>query len=141
MFAQASSRNARGQQDQMMAKNPFHIHEDELGVDHLAEHNEAARTERAEDDYDERGHGPDDEDIEREGDDEENDDHDSQDEEDPASESSDEDESIDLTVQQDMDKLQNTFPHFKDDYRLIKRIGEGDYIALPSWLLSDMTFD
>ncbi|KAI3319803.1 kinase-like protein [Xylariaceae sp. AK1471] len=135
MFAQVPPRSAREQQDQMRAKDPFHIHEDELDVGHFAEHDEATQTERAEDDYDEREHGPDDEDMEREGDDE----HDSQDEDDAASESSDEDESIDLTVQQDMDKLQNTFPHFKDDYRLIKRIGEGTFSTV--YKAEDIRYD
>lgn len=45
-------------------------------------------------------------------------------EEDDASDSSD-DDSIDHTVQNDMDQLQNTFPGFRQKYRLIKRIGEG----------------
>ncbi|KAI1424293.1 kinase-like domain-containing protein [Xylaria sp. FL1777] len=120
-----------------MAKRPFHIHEDNLGVDDLSEgrgreQDEPARsqtesqsqTQRADDNYDEHEHGPDDEDVEREVEDRENDHHDDHD--DDASESSD-DESIDVTVQQDMEKLQQTFPHFRDGYRLIKRIGEGTF--------------
>ncbi|KAI1274978.1 kinase-like domain-containing protein [Xylaria sp. FL0933] len=122
-----------------MEKRRFQIHEDELATDHLEEeyeHEQAeparsqtesqSQTQRAEDDYDEYEQEPDDEDIEREVEEEENDDnHDRED--DDASESSGDDESIDRTVQQDMDKLQQTFPHFKDDYRLIKRIGEGTF--------------
>ncbi|KAI0803489.1 kinase-like domain-containing protein [Xylaria sp. FL0064] len=128
-----------------MEKRRFHIHEDELATDHLDEEYEheqvelarsqtesQSQTQRAEDDYDEYEHEPDDEDIEREVEDEENDDNqdrddDDDDDDDDASESSGDDESIDRTVQQDMDKLQQTFPHFKDDYRLIKRIGEGTF--------------
>jgi cell division control protein 7 len=41
------------------------------------------------------------------------------------SESSD-DEAVDVNVQQDMDKLQNSFPGFPQKYRLIKKIGEGE---------------
>ena len=49
------------------------------------------------------------------------------DDEEVYSESSDEDERIDLSVREDMEKLNNTFPDFKDNYRLIKRIGEGTF--------------
>ncbi|KAI3337995.1 kinase-like domain-containing protein [Ustulina deusta] len=119
-----------------MAKRPFHTHEDGLGVDHLLEEQKQdepagsqtesqSQTQRAEDDYDEHEHEHEDEDVEREAEDEEHDDHDDRD--DDASESSDDDESIDVTVQQDMEKLQQTFPHFRDGYRLIKRIGEGTF--------------
>ncbi len=38
---------------------------------------------------------------------------------------SDDDEPINRAVQEDMEKLQNAFPGFRDKYRLIKRIGEG----------------
>ncbi len=36
-----------------------------------------------------------------------------------------EDEPIDRTVQDDMERLQDCFPRFREKYRLIKRIGEG----------------
>lgn len=52
-------------------------------------------------------------------------------EEEDYSESDDEDAAVDLTVQEDMEKLQDTFPGFRQKYRLVKRIGEGW-----SWLLS-----
>ncbi|RYP79000.1 hypothetical protein DL769_003090 [Monosporascus sp. CRB-8-3] len=47
--------------------------------------------------------------------------------EDAETESSDDDEHIDLSVREDMEKLNNTFPNFRDNYRLIKRIGEGTF--------------
>ncbi|KAI1082546.1 kinase-like protein [Whalleya microplaca] len=47
-------------------------------------------------------------------------------EDDGDTDSSDDGDEID-SVQQDMDKLQDTFPNFKDNYRLIKRIGEGTF--------------
>ncbi|KAI0505405.1 putative cell cycle protein kinase [Xylaria bambusicola] len=118
-----------------MEKRSFHIHEDNLALDHMLgeqEQDELARsqsesqsqTQRAEDDYDEHEPEPDDDDDADGGaiEDKENDDHDED-----ASESSEDDESIDVTVQQDMEKLQQTFPHFRDGYRLIKRIGEGTF--------------
>jgi cell division control protein 7 len=115
----------------MMAKEPFRIHEDYVAVDQLSDQDDATQTDRGEDEYDEQGEQThDDDDMEREPDDENdngNDNHESQDDGDDAtSESSDDDEAIDRTVQQDMNKLQLTFPHFKNDYRLIKRIGEGN---------------
>ncbi|KAI0150818.1 kinase-like protein [Xylariaceae sp. FL1272] len=64
----------------------------------------------------------------------EDDDHDSN-----ASESSDEDEPMDSSVQHDMDKLQNTFPHFRDNYRLIKRIGEGTFSTV--YKAEDVKYD
>ena len=50
------------------------------------------------------------------------------DEEEEDDESSD-DELVDRSVQADMDKLQRDFPGFRDEYRLIKRIGEGRFSA------------
>ncbi|KAI1302897.1 putative cell cycle protein kinase [Xylaria venustula] len=139
MFARVGSHDAREQHDQTTKKQHFRIHEDDLGVGHWPEEQEReeadqarsqtesqSQTQRAEDDYDEHEHDPDDEEIDREMEDEENDD-DQNGHDDEASESSDDDESIDMTVQQDMEKLQETFAHFKDDYRLIKRIGEGTF--------------
>lgn len=48
-------------------------------------------------------------------------------EEDP--ESSD-DENVDNTVQADMQKLSEDFPSFAKSYRLIKRIGEGEFAGV-----------
>lgn len=48
---------------------------------------------------------------------------------DNASESSD-DGVVDNGVQLDMEKLQDSFPGFRQKYRLIKRIGEGVIILL-----------
>ena len=48
------------------------------------------------------------------------------DDDDNASESSD-DGVVDNGVQIDMEKLQNSFPGFRQKYRLIKRIGEGSW--------------
>ena len=45
------------------------------------------------------------------------------------SESSEDDVAVDNNIQHDMDKLQSAFPGFRNQYRLIKRIGEG--MSLP----------
>lgn len=55
----------------------------------------------------------------------EEDDNGEQEDEDDAQDSSD-DDAVDETVQQDMEKLQATFPSFRQQFRLIKRIGEGE---------------
>ena len=48
-----------------------------------------------------------------------------------CSESSD-DEAVESShIQQDMERLQNTFAGFRQKYRLIKRIGEGSYFSYP----------
>lgn len=48
-----------------------------------------------------------------------------------CSESSD-DEAVESShIQQDMERLQNTFAGFRQKYRLIKRIGEGSYFSHP----------
>ncbi|KAJ3560919.1 hypothetical protein NPX13_g9137 [Xylaria arbuscula] len=135
MFARVASYDASEQYDHTMAKRPFHVHEDHYAVDTMSEEQERderarsqtesqSQTQRADDDYYVHEDEPDDDDDADRGtiEDEENEEHDDAD--DNASESSDEDERIDLTVQQDMEKLQQTFPHFRDGYRLIKRIGE-----------------
>ncbi|KAF2963709.1 hypothetical protein GQX73_g9860 [Xylaria multiplex] len=123
-----SSHDAQGRNGQTVAKRSFHIHEDELAVDRLSEEPEQdeqsrpqtesqSQTQCAEDGYDEH--------AERETEDEEDTNHGDRD--DDASDSSDNDESIEVSVRQDMEKLQQTFPHFRDGYRLIKRIGEGTF--------------
>ncbi|KAJ8121303.1 hypothetical protein ONZ43_g2207 [Nemania bipapillata] len=149
MFAQVPPGNARGQQDQIGVKRSFHIHNDTLDMDQLSQEQQLSQTQsqsqsqsqtqRAEDDYGERNH--DEGDLEREVDDEEHDGQDGHDEDhdDDASESSDEDEHIDTTVQQDMEKLQHTFPHFQDEYRLIKRIGEGTFSTV--YKAEDLRYD
>ncbi|KAI1826382.1 putative cell cycle protein kinase [Xylaria intraflava] len=108
-----------------MAKQSFDIHEDELAAEQVSEQDDPSQP--AEDD--ETG---------REEDDEENDD-DQPNRDDDASESSDDDESIDVTVQHDMDKLQNIFPRFKGHYRLIKRIGEGTFSTV--YKAEDLRYD
>lgn len=140
MSAHATAHDAREPQYHLTSKRSFHIHEDDLGAHYSPEEHDQAdtarspsrsrsrsrsqtesqsQTQRADDDYDEHERADDAEGMDRAGDDDDDD----------ASESSDEDEPIDVTVQQDMEKLQQTFPHFRDDYRLIKRIGEGTSIA------------
>lgn len=151
----------------MTSKRSFHIHDDNLDGDRALEERKRERerqrereretaramrqqqtdsasqsqsqTVRAEDDYDEHAHEHDDDDDTARGaeDEEERDDHDDHD--DDASESSDEEDAIDTTVQQDMEKLQRTFPHFKDDYRLIKRIGEGTFSTV--YKAEDLRYD
>ncbi|KAI0880892.1 kinase-like protein [Annulohypoxylon maeteangense] len=112
-----------------VAKEPFRIHRDEaVGETSDVEESAQRRTRRAEDDYENH---------------ENHDDHDEH--EDPLEEAeeeeqenplidddgsdteSDDTDDIDMSVQHDMDKLQATFPDFKDKYRLIKRIGEGTF--------------
>ncbi|KAH7327736.1 kinase-like domain-containing protein [Stachybotrys elegans] len=59
-------------------------------------------------------------------------------EEDEEEESSDE-ELVDTGVQVDMEKLQGDFPGFKDNYRLIKRIGEGTFSTV--YKAEDLQYD
>ncbi|KAK7757543.1 Cell division control protein 7 [Diatrype stigma] len=108
-------------------KESFQIHEDGPAGDETSELDDAtqSQTQRAEEEDDEGGVYDDpvaDEDME-EGDNEENQD----DPDEGDTESSDEDEHIDLSVREDMEKLNSTFSNFKDNYRLIKRIGEGTF--------------
>jgi cell division control protein 7 len=50
------------------------------------------------------------------------------------SESSDDtDVVVDVSVQHDMDKFQETFQDIKDRFRLINRIGEGKLIQIHCW--------
>ncbi|KAI0118014.1 kinase-like protein [Hypoxylon sp. NC0597] len=109
-----------------VAKEPFRIHHDEpeptVEFSDVAESTQS-HTHRADDEYDDHeGH----EDILAEDPEDEE-----QDnllvEEDGSDTDSDDSDEIDLSVQHDMDKLQATFPNFKDKYRLIKRIGEGTF--------------
>ncbi|KAI8624150.1 kinase-like protein [Xylariaceae sp. FL1651] len=136
MFTQVSSRRVREQQEQKVAKEPFRIHEDELAVGHMSDQDNPTQTQRAQDNYNQ--HDPNDEDIDKEEDDE-NEGQENQDDDGSDAESSDENEAIDVTVQHDMDKLQNTFPHFKDNYRLIKRIGEGTFSTV--YKAEDLRYD
>ncbi|KAK6952582.1 hypothetical protein Daesc_004872 [Daldinia eschscholtzii] len=116
-----------------VAKAPFQIHQDQpRGQTSDTEESIQSQTRRAEDEYDEHDEHDDHDDhdylLAEEGEDEE------QEQENPAEEddgcetdSSDDSDEIDLSVQHDMDKLQAAFPNFKDNYRLIKRIGEGTF--------------
>ncbi|TDZ14554.1 Cell cycle serine/threonine-protein kinase hsk1 [Colletotrichum orbiculare MAFF 240422] len=68
------------------------------------------------------------------------------DEEDPedvnddrSEESSDEDDAVDSSVLRDMNKLQDTFPGFRQKYRLIKRIGEGTFSTV--YKAEDILYD
>ncbi|KAI1810647.1 kinase-like protein [Poronia punctata] len=132
----------------MMEEEPFRIHEDaryDMGMDKLSDRDDPAQTERADDDYEEHDEY------------DEHDEHDQQarhDEigrdiydgrnheadDDPESESTeDEDDTIDTAVQRDMMKLQATFPHFREEYRLIKRIGEGTFSTV--YKAEDLRYD
>ncbi|ORY60745.1 kinase-like domain-containing protein [Pseudomassariella vexata] len=111
-------------------KEPFHIHEDEPAngsdMDELTESHTQVRADAGADNgqqFDHDDDQEDDEDAEQECD----------------SESSDETEPIDLTVQEDMEKLNQTFPAFKDNYRLIKRIGEGTFSTV--YKAEDIRYD
>ncbi|KAI0836235.1 kinase-like protein [Hypoxylon sp. FL0890] len=107
-----------------VAKEPFQVHNNEAVVEFsdVAESTQS-HTQRVDDEYDDReGH----ENVSADDpEDEEHDDH--LVEEDGSDTDSDDSDEIDLSVQHDMDKLQATFPNFKDKYRLIKRIGEGTF--------------
>lgn len=116
-------------------KEPFQIHEDALtemsDIDSQESHTqrndemeEAPQHELTDDDEDRENR---EEDMEEE------------EEEECDSDSSDENEPIDLTVQQDMEKLNYTFPNFKDNYRLIKRIGEGTFSTV--YKAEDLRYD
>ncbi|GKT50462.1 cell cycle serine/threonine-protein kinase hsk1 [Colletotrichum spaethianum] len=58
---------------------------------------------------------------------------------DRSDESSDEDDVVDSGVQRDMDRLQDTFPGFRQKYRLIKRIGEGTFSTV--YKAEDIQYD
>ncbi|KAK6193293.1 hypothetical protein LQW54_012621 [Pestalotiopsis sp. IQ-011] len=115
-----------------VAKEPFQIHEDQpedmsdnANAD-SEESNAQAHAEVFEEIDRERTEEEEHEDQENHEDEEEHDQEQEQ-EEDCDSDSSDENEPIDLTVQQDMEKLTLAFPDFRDNYRLLKRIGEGTF--------------
>ncbi|KAI0397910.1 putative cell cycle protein kinase [Xylariaceae sp. FL0594] len=124
-----------------MAKESFRIHEDYPGTGQMSDRDDTTHSDRGEDEYDDHDEHAQDDDIEPEDEDNvhENEDHESQDDEDAASESSDDDEPIDRTVQLDMHKLQLTFPHLKNEYRLIKRIGEGTFSTV--YKAEDLRYD
>lgn len=112
-------------------KEPFQIHEDapDTMSDTNVDSGESATQEQVRINSQSHTHNvqevePIDEDVER-GNQEEEEEHDQSPEEDCDSDSSDENDPIDLTVQQDMEKLTQAFPDFREDYRLLKRIGEG----------------
>ncbi|KPM37259.1 Cell cycle serine/threonine-protein kinase hsk1 [Neonectria ditissima] len=60
-------------------------------------------------------------------------------EEEELAEESSEDETVDRSVQADMDKLQSDFPGFRNKYRLIKRIGEGTFSTV--YKAQDIMYD
>ncbi|KAK7409114.1 Cell division control protein 7 [Neonectria punicea] len=60
-------------------------------------------------------------------------------EEEEMAEESSEDETVDRSVQADMDKLQSDFPGFRNKYRLIKRIGEGTFSTV--YKAQDIMYD
>ena len=55
------------------------------------------------------------------------------------SESSEEAPVVDGNIHEDMEKLANTYPSFKQRYRLIKRIGEGSSPPIPMARLVPLT--
>lgn len=63
--------------------------------------------------------------TEGEGEQQEDQHEDEDDDQDSVSSDSSDDDVVDPNIQDDMEKLQNTFPNFRQQYRLIKRIGEG----------------
>ena len=86
------------------AKEPFEIHHDEIEGDDFMEQELEATEEEESRDY------MDDDDIQGEEDSEGSDDSDG---------------IVDTSVQEDMDKFQETFKGITDRFRLINRIGEG----------------
>ncbi|KAL7620101.1 Cell division control protein 7 [Parahypoxylon ruwenzoriense] len=106
-----------------MAKEPFHIHEDDANPAETSDVEGSTRShnQRTEDEYDDHG-----EPLAGDADDDEQENH-PEEEDGCETDSSEDSDEIDLCVQHDMDKLQATFLDFKDKYRLIKRIGEGTF--------------
>ncbi|KAI6088369.1 kinase-like protein [Hypoxylon rubiginosum] len=105
-----------------VAKEPFQIHEDQYTRDTSDVEESQSQTIRGDEQYDEND---DHEDMLAE--DEEEQENPADDDEGCETDSSEDSDEIDLTVQHDMDKLEATFPSFKEKYRLIKRIGEGTF--------------
>ncbi|KAI1098142.1 kinase-like protein [Jackrogersella minutella] len=109
-----------------VAKQPFQIHRDEVvGAISDVEESAQSQTQQADDEYDDHDYHEDHEDVLAE--DVEDEEQENQIEDDGSDTASDDSDEIDLTVQHDMDKLEATFPNFKNKYRLIKRIGEGTF--------------
>ncbi|XDG04767.1 hypothetical protein ABKA04_004382 [Annulohypoxylon sp. FPYF3050] len=109
-----------------VAKEPFRIHRDEpVGETSDVEEptQSQSQTQRAEDDYDNDNNDAHEDPLE----DVEDEEQDNPVDDEGSDTDSDDTDEIDLTVQHDMEKLQATFPDFKDKYRLIKRIGEGTF--------------
>ncbi|KAM0812228.1 putative Kinase-like domain-containing protein [Seiridium cardinale] len=109
-------------------KEPFHIHEDAPAED-MSDNNaesEESHTQDHRQGVQDVDHLEEEEDQENQEEEEEEEQEQGQEEE-CDSDSSDENEPIDLTVQQDMEKLTQAFPDFRNDYRLLKRIGEGTF--------------
>ncbi|KAK8131067.1 hypothetical protein PG984_007505 [Apiospora sp. TS-2023a] len=127
-------------------KEPFQIHEDDQ-TDLSDVETEESQTQRAEEleadeaqqqleDDEEQENQEEGKESEGEGEEEEE----AVDEEEGCeTDSSDGSEPVDLTVQQDMEKLNYTFPAFKDNYRLIKRIGEGTFSTV--YKAEDVRYD
>lgn len=107
-----------------IVKGSFQIHEDAPPIDETSDVDDATQSQTTQSQTQQTGDDNPltEEEIEEEGDNEEN-----QNDEEGDSDSSDEDDHIDLSVRDDMEKLNKTFPSFKDNYRLIKRIGEGTF--------------
>lgn len=119
-----------------VVKEPFRIHVDEsVSVDGTsdAEGSAQTRAKQLDDEYEYHEDHEDQEDQEdpddglaEDAEDEEQDNH-AEDDDDCETDCSDRSDDIDLSVQHDMEKLEATFPNFKNKYRLIKRIGEGTF--------------
>ncbi|KAI0381197.1 kinase-like protein [Hypomontagnella monticulosa] len=109
-----------------VAKPPFQIHEDEpIGVTSDVEESTQSQTQRTSEEYDE--HNGHDEYVTEEKEQEEEEENPAEEDDGGETDSSEDSNEIDLSVQRDMEKLQATFPKFKEHYRLIKRIGEGTF--------------
>ncbi|KAK8069250.1 hypothetical protein PG994_005866 [Apiospora phragmitis] len=119
-------------------KEPFQIHEDDP-TDLSDVETEESQTQRAEDLEADEVQQQLEEDEDQENQEDEPIDEPIDEEEGCESDSSDGSEPIDLTVQQDMEKLNYTFPAFKDNYRLIKRIGEGTFSTV--YKAEDVRYD
>ncbi|KAI0121700.1 putative cell cycle protein kinase [Xylariales sp. AK1849] len=113
-------------------KEPFQIHEDEpADMSDLEVGTDESHTQGRSQELDEPEQVDDDDEQDNEDDEEQ--------EEECGSDSSDENEPIDTGVQQDMEKLNVAFPDFKDNYRLIKRIGEGTFSTV--YKAEDLRYD
>ncbi|KAI1324195.1 kinase-like protein [Xylariaceae sp. FL0255] len=135
MLAQSAPRRPQPR----IPKQPFQVHEDEASEPDHDMSDPQSQTQNENDVYDENGDPIDQEDEYENEEEPEPEEQEEDDDDEQCSDSSDGEDPIDATVQRDMDKLQNAFPRFRDNYRLIKRIGEGTFSTV--YKAEDVRYD